>query len=296
MSNRVIIRGRSGRIQNPFHAKEVTTPSQHNNAVVVLGPFTQQKLSEILYRVKELTVTIEGTVDIEYQVAVEGEEGVFTTETATVNAEKIGTASRYMARADGYLDAESADEVDVAKSEFAIVISRNELDLNGEKKRPQVDWTFAVEGDELFPSFSIGNEDMFIPFTNGATGRFGRPVEKITGEDQYYFFVGGKAVLELSGSPLAGTETLGLEFAHPDALVFGQNGVGTIVFGDVEEVVNYNLDPTFDTDADAYGTASVVGFSLEVRVEATKWFPYANADGQPIWDTETGDRTENPFS
>ena len=38
----------------------------------------------------------------------------------------------------------------------------------------------------------------------------------------------------------------------------------------------------------------VVGGSL--TVEASEWWPYANADGQPIWNTATGARTSNPFS
>ena len=37
-----------------------------------------------------------------------------------------------------------------------------------------------------------------------------------------------------------------------------------------------------------------IGGSL--TVEASEWWPYANADGQPIWNTATGARTSNPFS
>ena len=36
--------------------------------------------------------------------------------------------------------------------------------------------------------------------------------------------------------------------------------------------------------------------SVTFSMEATEWWPYANADEQPIWNTATGTRTSNPFS
>ena len=39
---------------------------------------------------------------------------------------------------------------------------------------------------------------------------------------------------------------------------------------------------------------TVVGGSL--TIEASEWYPYANADEQPIWNTSTGARTTNPFT
>ena len=47
----------------------------------------------------------------------------------------------------------------------------------------------------------------------------------------------------------------------------------------------------------------VIGFvsgenvlSVTFAMEASEWWPYANADEQPIWNTSTGARTTNPFS
>jgi hypothetical protein len=36
--------------------------------------------------------------------------------------------------------------------------------------------------------------------------------------------------------------------------------------------------------------------SASLTIEATEWWPYANADGQPIWNTADGTRTSNPFT
>jgi hypothetical protein len=41
-------------------------------------------------------------------------------------------------------------------------------------------------------------------------------------------------------------------------------------------------------------TAGAISASL--TIEATEWWPYANADGQPIWNTADGTRTSNPFT
>lgn len=42
------------------------------------------------------------------------------------------------------------------------------------------------------------------------------------------------------------------------------------------------------------GSENVLGITF--TMEATEWWPYANADGQPIWNTSTGARTSNSFT
>lgn len=54
-------------------------------------------------------------------------------------------------------------------------------------------------------------------------------------------------------------------------------------------------DKTYNIKISGYAGAENV-LSVTFAMEASEWWPYANADEQPIWNTATGTRTSNPFS
>ena len=54
-------------------------------------------------------------------------------------------------------------------------------------------------------------------------------------------------------------------------------------------------DKTYNVKVIGYAGRNDV-LSVTFSMEATEWWPYANADEQPIWNTATGTRTSNPFS
>jgi hypothetical protein len=79
------------------------------------------------------------------------------------------------------------------------------------------------------------------------------------------------------------------------------NGFGTLTRGEEEFEEGFYTDcqlkvrsKTHNIRCAVFGAGTVVGGSL--TIEASEWYPYANADEQPIWNTSTGARTTNPFT
>jgi hypothetical protein len=80
------------------------------------------------------------------------------------------------------------------------------------------------------------------------------------------------------------------------------NGFGSLTRGEEEFEEGFYTDcqlkvrsKTHNIRCSVFGAGeTVVGGSL--TIEASEWYPYANADEQPIWNTSTGARTTNPFT
>lgn len=140
-------------------------------------------------------------------------------------------------------------------------------------------------------------------FTNTFNNRFFIPNQNIFYKDTPEYITGTQ-VPNLNTSFAQPFKTDAGYYLPMNILVYSNDlsyiGITNTFRGSEEVSGNVYTDCQLKINSKTYTIRSeVFGFRVlsgSLTIEATEWWPYANADGQPIWNTADGARTSNSFT
>ena len=265
MAERIIYRGRP-RATKPYPFEEEVSTIPNTNNFLYLGPLTLDELMEFKYRIKNFSIS--GSVTKE----TTDDEGdtINETEDFSYDIGKGIIESRFSSSSPFFFSFEYRTYMYEKESEFTVsfvdVFNRGQA---RDSFYAQSDWTGSFY---IYSTLNFADNKSPLKTNEG------------------YFL---PLYMDLLSYPDSSTDNnfeifsvLGKEQSEPEA------EIGVLFYFNAQLKVG---SKTYSIRVSCASNFSTL-VSASLTIEATEWWPYANADGQPIWDTSTGARTSNPFT